>query len=279
MAQLFAINASAGVVHKEQVRKHFSCHACEYNRYARVQKKVADHLIKLLVDQQLVAQKALEIGCGTGLLSRKIADHLPNMTVVHSDLAHGMSCHIQQLLPRSSVCDADAVALPFRSACFDLALSSSVYQWIDDLPKAFSEVSRILVPGGYFAAALFADQTLCELRSSHRVVIGSETSHVQSFPTRTSVLSALQRHFDVLWLNSAFEIEWHPGVPELLRDLKRIGAQNASKNKPRGLTSRRTMQRMMNHYQSQYGSARGIPATYEVIYLLGQKRTDGLFGY
>jgi malonyl-CoA O-methyltransferase len=70
------------------------------------------------------------------------------------------------------------------------------------------------------------------------------------------------------------EVEYHPDVPDLLRQLKRIGASNAAADRPRGLASRRVMQLMTKHYEATYRCAAGLPASYEVIVALAGKARE-----
>ena len=260
-------------INKLQVRQHFSSHASEYDRYAIVQHKVACRLSNMLAEYLRPAQKALEVGCGTGLLSRQLLRLLPALRLVLSDLAHGMSQYVHQTLSGAPVCDADAAALPFLKDSFDLVASSSVYQWLNDFPNAFEQVAGVLRPGGLFAVALFGEKTLFELRASHQAALPhDQQSHVQSFPSLGTISDAIGVGFEVLSLKSDFEVEWHPDVQGLLRSLKKIGAQNASQQRPHGLASRKVMQAMISHYNDHYGRQDGIPATYEVIYLLARLR-------
>ncbi len=164
--------------------------------------------------------------------------------------------------------------LPIDS--FATIVSSSVYQWVDCLPSAFSEITRVLEPGGIFALALFGEKTLFELRSSHRQAIlehdGRRSSHVQSFPTPGEVSAALtSAGLSCRDLCSSMEVEYHVDVPELLRQLKQIGASNAASDRPRGLASRRVMQSMMKIYENNYRSVGGLPASYEVIVAVAEK--------
>ncbi|NOY12256.1 MAG: methyltransferase domain-containing protein, partial [Deltaproteobacteria bacterium] len=153
---------------------------------------------------------------------------------------------------------------------FQLVVTSSVYQWLNDLPNAFAEIARVLQPNGLLALALFGEKTLYELRTSHQLALTGESSHVQSFPALETVSAALGDGYQILTLHSEFEVEWHTDVPALLRSLKKIGAQNASRKRPRGLASRQVMQAMISHYNKVYASDLGIPATYEVVYLLAR---------
>ncbi len=271
MARFSRVNMMEQTLNRRQVQQHFSCHAREYDRYARVQQNVAENLLQLLLSQQQCWRQGLEVGCGSGQLSRRLVRHFPDLPLLFSDLAHGMSQQTRLVTKAELICDADAAALPFLSDSFDLVVSSSVYQWLEDLPAAFAEAARVIKPDGLLAVALFGEKTLFELRDSHQAALGAKPSHGQKFASLDLVNSALEENFKPLLLRSDFEVEWHPSVPQLLKNLKRIGAQNASSQRPQGLASRRVMQEMIEFYQLNYASAQGIPATYEVIYLLGRR--------
>lgn len=257
-----------------RVRRNFSCHAGEYDRYAVVQKRVVGELIRLLRGEGEPSGPLLDVGTGTGLLTAELLRNFPDVRPVVSDLAHGMTLHAAERLPAVPAIDADARTLPFRDGVFDLVLSSSVYQWVEDLPAAFREASRILAPGGRFAFALFAERTLFELRDAHlRAAAESGVpSHVQEFPTEMRVRTALEEAgFRNVRLASAEETELHPDVPSLLRALKRIGAGNAASVRPDGLAPRRVMQRMIALYEERHRRGEHIPATYHVLYAIAEK--------
>lgn len=264
------------LIDHHRVRRHFSCHADEYERYAQVQKRVVAGLLERLERLGSMSGPVLEVGAGTGSLARRIAEVYPQLPLVVTDLAHGMTRQAASRLPGAWALDADAACLPFVDRSFGLMLSASMYQWIVDLPAAFAESARVLKPGGVFAFALFGAGTLCELRSCHHRALGevdaSRTSHTQEFPSREEVAEALRRAgFVGIAVESVDEREHHADVPDLLRSLKKIGAQNASRSGPPGLASRRVMERMMELYRREHGRDGMIPATYEVIYGLGRR--------
>jgi malonyl-CoA O-methyltransferase len=262
-------------VSTRQVRQHFSAHASEYDCYAQVQKRVVAGLIARLPDDLAPYHLALDIGTGTGDLAHKLQERAPALPLLVADIAHAMTCAAATRVAHIAAFDADAEALPLRSASLGLVLSASMYQWVNDLPRAFTEVQRILQPGGLFAFALFGAGTLYELRSAHSAALVAEgraaSSHMQRFPDEMTVAAALK----VAGLTGELELqdeqEEHPDVPHLLRSLKRIGAQNAASHRPTGLAGRKTTERMMAIYQERFGSNGSIPATYQVIYGLAQK--------
>ncbi len=266
-------------VSRHLVREHFSCHARDYDRYARVQKRVAARLVSEAL-APAESGPVLDVGTGTGEVGRCLRARAPGLPLVVCDLAPGMTRQAAATLPGVLAADGDAQALPFGANCFALVLSASVYQWMNDLPGAFREAARVLRPQGTFAFALFGSGTLGELRTAHRQALAecgsANASHFQEFPALAGTADALAAAGltpSRLWRED--EVEWHPSVADLLRSLKKIGAQNASDRRPPGMASRRVMQRMSEIYRERFGAEQGIPATYEVIYGIAGKREKG----
>ena len=262
-------------INKQKVRHHFSEHAGEYDLYARVQKRVASRLLELALTRA-VPGPVLDVGTGTGEVARRLVKQCPEQTVVVSDIAHDMTRTAQQHLSGSLAADADAQALPFRDNSFGLVLSSSVFQWIEDLPLAFTECHRVLKPGGRFAFALFCDGTLSELGDVFRRALDRCHSdwpfHFQAFPELAEVETAM---FDADFTESCYHIEiekeFHASFRDLMRGLKRIGAQNASRERPTGLFPRRVMQEMRQLYNTEYLTEDGVQASYGVLYGVASK--------
>jgi malonyl-CoA O-methyltransferase len=271
--------ATSKAIDSLMMRGNFSSHAGSYDCYASVQKRVVDCLGRRMAGLVPGNGLVLDVGTGTGALAAELIRAEPQRQLVVMDIARGMTRQAVQKLPGVFACDADARRLPFASGTFAGVVSSSVYQWVDCLPAAFAEVARVLRPGGFFALALFGEQTLHELRAAHRRAVtrhgSNRPSHVLDFPSRNEVAEALgAARLSCCDLTSAMEVEYHPSVPDLLRQLKRIGAGNASADRPRGLASRRVMQSMTKHYEAIHRCAAGLPASYEVIIALAVKAPE-----
>ncbi len=99
----------------------------------------------------------LDVGCGTGRLAQWMAERLgATGRVTGIDpleervaIARGRNPGI-----RFEVGQAEDLAL-FEDASFDAVCLSSVLHWVEDKPKAFAEIRRVLRPRGRFGATTF----------------------------------------------------------------------------------------------------------------------------
>src|SRR3546814_6441872 len=97
----------------------------------------------------------LDIGCGTGALSRAILDGGSPRAVVGVDSSAGYLAHARRRNrdPRATFRIGDAQALPFPDRSFDAAVSGLVLNFVPDGARALAEMRRVLRPGG--TAALY----------------------------------------------------------------------------------------------------------------------------
>jgi malonyl-ACP O-methyltransferase BioC/pimeloyl-ACP methyl ester esterase len=269
-------------IDRNRVRIAFDSQAAEYESYAWVQRRVVERLLALLTQVHPAPRSVLDIGCGTGMLLRGVGEHFPDATLAGIDLAPGMVTATRSALTERKgavVVAGDAEQLPFPDGSFDLAVSTSTFQWLENHDNAFAEAYRVLAPGGSFRFALFGARTLCELKESYRAALSKHDrksgDRTHRFLASPAVATALDRAgFSETRVWSEDETELHPDVPTLLRSLKKIGAGNASPEHARSLAERRIMLSMMQLYGEKYGRDEGIPATYEVIYGWGFKKSE-----
>lgn len=100
------------------------------------------------------ANRILDVGCGTGSLTRAIAARHP-AEVMGVDIARPFVDHAkaQNSDPRVSYAVQDASELSFPSGSFDAALSILVLNFIPEYRAAASGMLRVTRPGGLVGAA------------------------------------------------------------------------------------------------------------------------------
>lgn len=94
----------------------------------------------------------LEVGCGTGVLTRVLAALPQVRTVVGVDLAETLVDKARELAPGLRFEQADARSLPFADASFDVVVFDSTLSHVPEPERALDEALRVLRPGGLLAA-------------------------------------------------------------------------------------------------------------------------------
>lgn len=93
--------------------------------------------------------QVLDLGAGTGDLTREALRQVPDCRTVAADFTLGMmQTGQQQPGPRLLWAGADALNLPFPDAAFDAIISGFLLRNVVDLPRALQEQYRVLKPGG-----------------------------------------------------------------------------------------------------------------------------------
>src|SRR5712691_3798774 len=99
------------------------------------------------------AKRLLDLGCGTGTLSRTLVDLLPDAEVVGVDPTPSYVEYarrsVESSRARFEIGAADA--LPFAEDSFDATLSLLVLQEFPDAPQAAREMARVTRDGGTIA--------------------------------------------------------------------------------------------------------------------------------
>jgi malonyl-CoA O-methyltransferase len=270
-------------VDKARMRRAFSRGAAEYDAHAVVQRRAVDRLLELAASHSRAPGRVLDVGCGTGALLARLAVAYPSAALAGIDLAPGMAQAASRRVGGARLAVADAEALPFPSAAFDLVLSTSTFQWLSRLEPAVSEARRVLARGGVVALALFGGETLHELRGAWREALpAGEPERTHGFHDRRALEAALAHaglRADVL--ESETVVERHADALALLRALKRIGAGNATPGAAGcapggcGLGARATLDRMARAYEARHGGPAGVPATWEIVYAVARAPRDG----
>jgi arsenite methyltransferase len=102
----------------------------------------------------LLGERVLDIGCGAGmdllLAARRVG---PNGHAIGIDMTEGMRNRAHGSaasagLTNVEVHRADATALPLPDASIDVVISNGVLNLVPEKEKAFSEIWRVLRPGG-----------------------------------------------------------------------------------------------------------------------------------
>ena len=159
----------------------------------------------------------LDVGCGTGELTAALAR--AGALAVGVDASAGMIAAAQAgvgALPRTTFVRGSAFRLPFAPETFDAATSAFVLRNLGDLPAAFSELARVLRPGGRLALVDITEPPSPALRRLFDAYFGVAAPALGSLVGRRDAYRYLAR-----------SVEHLPPATDLCADLRRAGFTQA----------------------------------------------------
>lgn len=260
---------------KKRVRASFDAAAEHYDDVAILQREIANRILERLDLVKLQPDTILDIGAGTGVATHALSKRYKKSQVIAFDLAPNMlkqarlrGNFFHKLVSRRGFICGDAEHLPFADNSIDLIFSSSTLQWCGDLDHTFSELKRIIKPGGLLMFSTFGPDTLKELKQSWQAAdAGSnENVHVHDFIDMHDIGDAMLRAglADPVMDVENFTLTY-PDAYQLMRELKTLGAHNVASDRRHTLTGKTRVKNMINAYETLRRNGH-LPATYEVVY-------------
>lgn len=261
-------------VSRDKVKTAFANAATSYNDAAVVQKEILIRLIERLNTlQESQVSTLLDLGSGTGLASEPLRQQYGENAYYAMDFALPMLTWAKnESLSKSAyaVC-GDVEKLPFQDNSLDIIFSASTFQWCNDIGAAFQESCRALRDRGLLLFSSFGPDTLKELRFCFSQV--DEQPHVSEFIDMQSLGDGLLASgFESPVMESEVITVEYTDPMQLFKDLQNTGATNHLEQRPRGLMTRKRLNRVIEAYEKFVLPNGKYPASYEVLYGHGRKQ-------
>jgi malonyl-CoA O-methyltransferase len=240
---------------------NFDTAATTYTNFATIQAQSANQLMATLSCTQPTT--ILDIGCGTGILTQKLASHYPAATIDAIDQSPAM---IQQLreqnIPNVSAICADYIQQPTKQ--YDLITSNAALHWMD-INQSLSKIATQLNPAGQCYVAIFGRNTAPELESLLPKIGKNQSLPAQQFPTNQQLSDIGNRFFsDWRIVTEVITISFD-SITQLLTTQKKTGV-NA--NRPTGLWTPTTLALLESAFIEHYNQ---VQLTYDVHFCSGRK--------
>jgi malonyl-CoA O-methyltransferase len=269
-----------------EVRRAADRAAASYDDAAVLQREVGRRMAERLALVRLQPATILDAGCGTGEALTELTARYPGATIIEIDFAERMIATASQraaalsappgaalakliglrALARgaiSFVC-GDATRLPIAPNSVDLVWSNLMLPSVGEPPAALAEFLRVLRIGGFLMFTTFGPDTLKELRAAFAGI--DRTTHVGRFIDMHDVGDMLvETGFAEPVMDAETITLTYVDAVAMMRELKAIGAHNATIGRPRGLMGRARWARMLAALERFRRDGR-LPVTFEVVH-------------
>ncbi|MCP5300139.1 MAG: malonyl-ACP O-methyltransferase BioC [Chromatiaceae bacterium] len=256
------------VLDKVKARRSFGRAADRYDDVAVLQHEIGRRMLERLETMRIAPRRILDLGCGTGVATGDLLRRYPQAEVFALDFALPMLQYARRRgrwLRRPRCLCADLDRLPLADQSVDLVFANAALQWSGDPLQAFTGIARVLRPGGLLLFTSFGPDTLSELRAAWAAVDAS--AHVHAFVD-------MHDYGDMLLhaglADPVMDVErmtlTYADVRHLMREIKIVGAGNASVDRARGLLGRRRLDAVCAAYEHFRDGDGRLPVTYEVVH-------------
>ncbi len=260
--------------------KHFNQAAQTYDEYAVIHRRMAWQILQQLKESRWAGRRVLEIGCGTGFLTRLILENYPQSQVTAVDLAEKMILIAKQNsdpLKKVEWIVGDIEKMEWSENSFDLIVSNAAVHWLQQPCVLLKEWYRALSPNGKIIISTFGPNTLQELAYLFQTVeleMGLVPElHILPFYAVKDWEKAFQEAgYQQIVSKERWLREQYPSVREFLYTIKSTG-ENFSNPRQNIITSSRVLRQVMNRYAFSYQVRKQVYATYHFIHIAADKLT------
>ncbi len=242
------------------IRQRFSAASASYDAEAEAQQHIAARLWALAAPHLAAGADVLEIGAGTGLLTRLILEAQPRSLTVNdlyiSPQVEGLA---QQFSGRVQCREGDAEHLEFGGP-FDAVLSASTVQWFADIPAFFARGAGVLPKGGLLAFSSFLPGNLQEVAELTGVGL--------SYARAAELQGQLAPHFELVAMEQG-DVTLHFASPRhVLLHLRHTGVTGIRSV----VWGKNSYKEFVARYTARYGNAQGVRLTYRPVYVLAKSK-------
>ena len=236
-----------------KIIKSFSKYARSYDRYALLQKSMAERLASYL--PQKLPPKILELGCGTGVFTR----HLLTMPINELALNDISSVMIETLkskliIPKNTqfiLGNAERISLGKTN----LICANAVFQWFQDTKKALGHLKDSLNDNGTILFSTFGPETLMEFREAANLINPINLYSMKQWKSFFKQVGFKLNSFDM-----EKRKVFNPNTLNLLKNLQQIGAT------PIKMFNTGDLRTLIRDYYKYFSTKQGVYSTWELYY-------------
>jgi len=146
---------------KQIIARHFAS-ASDYDQHANIQQKVCQYLLANIAKTK--QSSILEVGAGTGQMTRLLAEHIQSQHWVINELCSEQAATLQSILPTAEIVIGDAETMDLKEN-HSLIVSANAVQWFDNPLSFVTQSAHRLKTGGQLVFSTFTPNNFLQIKA------------------------------------------------------------------------------------------------------------------
>lgn len=257
---------------KQKIAGSFGAAASYYDKHAEVQRQVADRLIASLEPWRDIIPSGpiIELGCGTGFVTKGLAKLYPKQEIQVTDLSKEMVdyCRLKFADHENlSFRVQDAENPQYEEPHYSMTICGFSAQWFKDPAQTLAQWLEATKPGGLLLASFPGNESFPQWREKCEELglpfTGNQLPDVEEMVIKMSVGPAQVDYYEDTITQS------YESSRDFFQDLKKLGA--ATQRTGRSLTPKE-LSLLIDHWDSSTDGK--VEVSYHIVFLAVKRDYD-----
>lgn len=207
-------------IDNKHIKKQFEKSMQDYDKNATVQILMASKMVFELSKISKSFENILELGSGTGVLTKQISKEISFKNYTANDLVEKSKQYVQNFIPLATFLCGNALKIKLQKKA-DLIVSNAMFQWFPSLDKAIQIIKTNLKKDRILAFSTFSPENFKEITSL--------TGLSLQYKTKAEIEEILKKQgFEILYSEQFYEELKFKSPLELLAHMKKTGVNSLS---------------------------------------------------
>ena len=206
-------------INTRSIKSRFEKSMTKYDENAIVQTQTAKELVFELSKLGKNFDTIIELGCGTGLLTKQIKENMTFSAYYANDLVEKSKNYISEIIPSAIFITGNAqkIKVPRKA---DLLVSNAMFQWFSRVSDIADCTAKMLNKGGILAFSTFGKDNFREIKETGKISL--------EYASAEDLTSELSKKYEILYIDEYTKTLNFNNPLEILTHMKNTGVNSLS---------------------------------------------------